>query len=211
MTTSYPYYDQRNELFQAHSLTPYELNKIFLLKNKLLDKRVTKYMNGKKTPLTENIEMDSVLFLDQRFGDASLHFGGVNDKLIEEMKDFLINCQQQVYVKIHPDVLSGHQSIYTEKLKSYVNNVKVIGPEVDIIDCLEKFNNFAVFTSGSGYEAQLRKKQVYIFGNPFYRNVGNFDMDGVSIDCSIFCLFYKYGRFILDGNNVSADKYYNSF
>ncbi|WP_457745539.1 capsular polysaccharide biosynthesis protein [Sulfurimonas sp.] len=121
----------------------------------------------------DNGDEKRVLVIAQTAGDASLEYGMANKfttmqmitAAIEENKDAI------VYVKIHPDVLSGKKSSDID-----VNLIKdrcmIIDIDVNPISLIKYFQKVYTKTSQMGFEALLLGKECICFGMPFYAGWG---------------------------------------
>lgn len=77
-----------------------------------------------------------------------------------------------VYVREHREMLNHRPKSFYKKLTK-MPNVKLIPPEVDLFELLEKAKLVAVITSTAGFEAALLGKQVITFGNVFYNRLSS--------------------------------------
>ena len=120
----------------------------------------------------ENSEK-KVLVIAQTAGDASLEYGMLDDYTTEDMLNAALseNPDAKVYLKIHPDVLSGKKKsdidIVTAKEKCVI-----IEENVNPISLLKHFSKVYTKTSGMGFEALLVGCECVCFGMPFYAGWG---------------------------------------
>ena len=120
----------------------------------------------------ENSEK-KVLVIAQTAGDTSLEYGMLNDYTTEDMLNAALseNPDAKVYLKIHPDVLSGKKKsdidIVTAKEKCII-----IEENVNPISLLKHFSKVYTKTSGMGFEALLVGCECVCFGMPFYAGWG---------------------------------------
>lgn len=146
---------------------------------KLLKKhKISKYNNA---PLVDDIFLNkykfkmqkNVLIIAQTAGDASLKYGMLEPFTTDEIMEAAIdeNPDAKVFIKIHPDVLSGKK-----KSDIDINNldprVQVITENVNPISLLEYFDTVYTKTSQMGFEAILVGKKCVCFGMPFYAGWG---------------------------------------
>ena len=129
--------------------------------------KISKYNNAPLTlPSYLQIDTKKVLIIAQTKGDMSLKYGLATDanKMVEDALEK--NPDSEVYIKIHPDVLSGKKesSIDIEKIEK----CKVIKENINPIVLLEQFNKVYTQTSQMGFEALLLEKEVVVYGAPFY-------------------------------------------
>lgn len=114
-----------------------------------------------------------VLIVAQTLGDMSLKYGLAEqfstDELIQSARDE--NPDAHLYLKIHPDVLSGKKrsDIDIEKAKL---TCKIITEDVNPISLLKCIDKVYTKTSQMGFEAILLGKECVCFGMPFYAGWG---------------------------------------
>ncbi len=144
----------------------------------MLEHHISKYNN---TPLVDDIfckkyglgEQKSVLVIAQTAGDASLEYGMLDDFSTDEMVNAAIaeNPDVKVYLKIHPDVLSGKKSSDIDIAKAKEQCI-IIEENVNPISLLKHFSKVYTKTSGMGFEALLCGCECVCFGMPFYAGWG---------------------------------------
>jgi len=121
----------------------------------------------------ENADESRVLVIAQTAGDASLEYGMLEAFSTDEMIDAAIleNPGAKVYLKLHPDVLSGKKKsdIDVEKAKK---KCIIIEENVNPISLLKHFSKVYTKTSGMGFEALLVGCECVCFGMPFYAGWG---------------------------------------
>jgi len=114
-----------------------------------------------------------VLVIAQTAGDASLRYGLAEQFTTDEIIDAAIaeNPNTIVYLKVHPDVLSGKKrsDINIDEARKKCN---IIDKDVNPISLLEHFNKVYTKTSQMGFEALLLGKECVCFGMPFYAGWG---------------------------------------
>lgn len=114
-----------------------------------------------------------VLIITQSANDASLKYG-LSQKfstlqMIEEaLKE---NKNAQIYIKIHPDVLTGKKKS-DFKAQNLPKNVKIIDKNYNPIALLKHFDKVYTKTSGMGFEALLCGCECVCYGMPFYAGWG---------------------------------------
>ncbi len=140
----------------------------------ILQHNISKYNNALNLP--KNLfpkEEKRVLVVAQTAGDASLKYGMLKNFTTDEMIQTAIeqNPDATVYLKIHPDVLSGKKDsdITLENLNK---EVVVIEKNYNPIALLKHFDKVYTKTSGMGFEALLVGCEVVCFGMPFYAGWG---------------------------------------
>ncbi|ELK4664958.1 capsular polysaccharide biosynthesis protein [Campylobacter coli] len=116
---------------------------------------------------------ERVLIITQVANDASLKFGladnfSTQDIINEAIKE---NPNAKIYIKIHPDVLSGKkQSDFNAQNLS--NKCVIIKENYNPIELLSYFKKVYTKTSGMGFEALMLKQECVCYGMPFYAGWG---------------------------------------
>ena len=114
-----------------------------------------------------------VLIIAQTFGDSSLEYGILDNYTTHDMIQDALNENEdsQIYIKIHPDVLSGKKDSDID-ISSLDNKIKVISEDFNPISLLKYFDKVYTKTSGMGFEALLVGCKCICFGMPFYAGWG---------------------------------------
>ena len=114
-----------------------------------------------------------VLVVAQTFGDASLEYGLGNLVTTQQIIEDAINQNPNatVYIKIHPDVLSGKKDSDI-KVENIPKECKIIDEDVNPISLLKHFDKVYTKTSGMGMEALILGKEVHCYGMPYYAGWG---------------------------------------
>jgi len=114
-----------------------------------------------------------VLIIAQTAGDASLEYGMVDDYTTQDMVNAALdeNPKSTVYLKVHPDVLSGKKESDID-LESLDSRIKIITQNANPISLLKHFEKVYTKTSGMGFEALLVGGECVCFGMPFYAGWG---------------------------------------
>ncbi len=136
---------------------------------------ISKYNNSKNVPKEyfQNDAEKKVLVIAQTAGDASLKYGMLDDYTTDDIIKSAIDENQdaKVYIKIHPDVLSGKK-----KSDIDINAVKqkciIIEENFNPISLLKHFSKVYTKTSQMGFEALLVGCECVCFGMPFYAGWG---------------------------------------
>lgn len=81
------------------------------------------------------------------------------------------NPEAQIWVKTHPDVLSGKKQGYLTRLSAQAD-VKLLAEDVNPISLLQIVDKVYCVTSQMGFEALLCGKPVVTFGLPWYAGWG---------------------------------------
>jgi len=135
---------------------------------------ISKYNNAKN--IDENYfktDEDRVLVIAQTRGDSSLEYGMLNNFTTDDMLNAAMgeNPKSKVYLKIHPDVLSGKKKSDID-IESVRNKCTIIEEDVNPLSLLEHFSKVYTKTSGMGFEALLVGCECVCFGMPFYAGWG---------------------------------------
>nr|WP_237416954.1 hypothetical protein [Halobacillus halophilus] len=114
-----------------------------------------------------------VLIVDQTLGDMSIELGLGSKELFKEMYEKAVqdNPHHDVYVKTHPDVITGKKQANIEQHDVQEDTV-FIYDNCNPLSLLEKVDKVYVVTSQLGFEALLMNKEVHCFGMPFYAGWG---------------------------------------
>ena len=136
---------------------------------------ISKYNNAKDINETffQNRDEKRVLVIAQTQGDASLKYGMLDDYTIDDMINAAIskNPNTTVYLKVHPDVLSGKKKSDVD-INAAKKKCIIIDENVNPISLLKHFSKVYTKTSGMGFEALLVGCECICFGMPFYAGWG---------------------------------------
>ncbi|WGE85208.1 capsular polysaccharide biosynthesis protein [Actinobacillus equuli] len=125
-----------------------------------------------------------VLVIDQTFGDMAVKYGWANEIHFKQMLDAAIreNPKAQIWVKTHPDVISGKKKGYLTDLHSYGNRIRLFAEDVNPLSLLKQVDKVYCVTSQMGFEALLLGKKVITFGIPWFAGWGITDDRHPDID-----------------------------
>ena len=88
VTKNFPYFDERCDL-NAPNLD-YDEDAANRIKEQIIATEFTKYINRKAKSLDHfQIANPNMVILDQKYADASLTFGGVNSKVLNDFTDYI--------------------------------------------------------------------------------------------------------------------------
>ncbi|EAL4709492.1 capsular polysaccharide biosynthesis protein [Campylobacter jejuni] len=136
--------------------------------------KISKYNNNLDIP-DDYFQKDEkrVLIITQTVNDASLEFGLAKDfKTLDMIKDAIKeNPKSTIYIKIHPDVLSGKKQSDLD-LNSLPKECILITENFNPIALLEFFDKVYTKTSGMGFEALMQECECICYGMPFYAGWG---------------------------------------
>lgn len=122
--------------------------------------------------LPENREV--VLVIDQTWGDMAVRYGQADEAHFSAMLQAALteNSEAEIWVKTHPDVLSGKKQGYLSSLSGSLNRVRLFADDVNPISLLQQVSKVYCVTSQMGFEALLCGKPVVTFGVPWYAGWG---------------------------------------
>ncbi|HEA8265354.1 TPA: capsular polysaccharide biosynthesis protein [Campylobacter lari] len=136
--------------------------------------KLSKYNNNLCVPKELfNTNEERVLIITQVANDASLKFGladsfSTQDIINDAIKE---NPNAKVYIKIHPDVLSGKkQSDFNAQ--DLPSKCVIIKENYNPIELLSYFKKVYTRTSGMGFEALMLERECVCYGMPFYAGWG---------------------------------------
>ncbi|HFS5113987.1 TPA: capsular polysaccharide biosynthesis protein [Campylobacter jejuni] len=136
--------------------------------------KISKYNNNLDIP-DDYFQKDEkrVLIITQTANDASLEFGLAKDfKTLDMIKDAIKeNPKSKIYIKTHPDVLSGKKQSDLD-LNSLPKECILITENFNPIALLEFFDKVYTKTSGMGFEALMQGCECICYGMPFYTGWG---------------------------------------
>lgn len=178
------YYDATSPSRLENILNSYDFDEALLnqaqkAKEFLLQNHISKYNNAKnidkefikKYKLEE--KENNILIISQVGGDASLEYGMLKPFSTKDIIDDAIkeNPNSNIYIKIHPDVLSGKKKsdFDVQKLDS---KIVIIDENINPISLLKQFKKVYTKTSGMGFEALLCGCECVCYGMPFYAGWG---------------------------------------
>ena len=160
-----------------------------------------------------------VLLIDQTFGDMAIEYGGANEQTFSQM--FQAACAEnpdaEIWIKTHPDVLSGKKQGYFDAYLSD-KRVRVLTDDVNPISLLNHVDKVYCATSQMGFEALLCGKKVVVFGRAWYAGWGLTDdrhadivlmqQSGRRTNRTLVQLFYaayiQYARYINPNSGASG-------
>jgi capsular polysaccharide export protein len=117
-----------------------------------------------------------VLVIDQTMGDVSVRLGGADAGVFAAMLEAALadNPAAEVWVKTHPDVVSGKKQGYLNApaLARTHPRVRLLAEDVSPLMLLEQVDKVYAVTSQMGFEALMLGKSVVCFGLPWYAGWG---------------------------------------
>lgn len=141
--------------------------------------RLSKYNHAPERRLPERRPTcrSRVLVIDQTMGDVSVRLGGADADAFAQMLDAALaeNPDAEVWLKIHPDVLSGKKQGYFNagQLNCHPEGrLRFLADDMSPLTLLEQVDKVYVVTSQMGFEALMLRKPVVCFGLPWYAGWG---------------------------------------
>ena len=158
--------------FQGDSKLMYDAKKAMELIKKY---HISKYNNA--PDIDKNFFKDDskpkILIIAQTAGDSSLKYGLADKFTTKKIIDDTIkeNPDSSIYIKIHPDALSGKRDsdITIDEISK---NCTIIDTDINPISLLKHFNKVYTKTSGMGMEALIVGLDVVCYGVPYYAGWG---------------------------------------
>lgn len=146
--------------------------------------QLSKYNHNLDYVSNEPKTSEIVLVIDQTFGDMAVKYGRANESDFQQMLDAAIgeNPDAQIWVKTHPDVISGKKKGYLTDLHRYGNRIRLFAEDVNPISLLSWVDKVYCVTSQMGFEALLLGKKVVTFGIPWFAGWGITDDRHPDID-----------------------------
>jgi capsular polysaccharide export protein len=136
---------------------------------------ISKYNNAPdvEKDFFSNPHEKRVLVIAQTAGDSSLEYGMPQPFTTDEMIQAALseNPDATIYIKIHPDVLSGKKKSDIN-IQKFQNSCHIIDTNLNPISLLSYFEKVYTKTSGMGFEALLVGCECVCFGMPFYAGWG---------------------------------------
>ncbi|STA73631.1 capsular polysaccharide export protein KpsC [Campylobacter lari] len=120
-----------------------------------------------------SVNEERVLIITQVANDASLKFGLADNFSTQDIINDAIkeNPNAKIYIKIHPDVLSGKKQSDFD-MQDLPSKCVVIKENYNPIELLSHFKKVYTKTSGMGFEALMLKRECVCYGMPFYAGWG---------------------------------------
>lgn len=134
---------------------------------------LSKY-NHSATFSPENPMLDgAVLVVDQTLGDVSVEYGNAGEADFKRMLEDAVreNPDAEIWLKVHPDVLSGKKKGYFTESLSHPR-ITLLDHDVSPHSLFRYIKRAYVMTSQYGFEALLSGVPVSCYGQPWYAGWG---------------------------------------
>jgi len=114
-----------------------------------------------------------VLVIDQTFGDSSVVYGDADERSFMNMLEAALeeNPLATVYVKTHPEVISGRKKGYLTGVQE-IRRVVFLRQAIDPYALVAEMDRVYTVSSTMAFEALLAGKPVTCFGMPWYAGWG---------------------------------------
>jgi len=179
------YYDaerpSRLEALIGRTLAPAERARAERLVAQWRSARASKYNHAREiepdafggAPAGDDAE--TVLVVDQTWGDASIRFGSAGPPDFRRMLEAALDehPRARILLKVHPDVVAGRKRGHFDRLEAGVAaRVTLIATDAHPPSLLERVDAVYTVTSQLGFEALMWGRPVRCFGMPFYGGWG---------------------------------------
>lgn len=136
--------------------------------------RLSKYNHAPDFTETVSTEKKVVLVLDQTFGDMAVKCGQADEGCFQQMLQAAIteNPDAEIWVKTHPDVISGKKKGYLTNITDFSDRVRLFGEDCNPLSLLSVVDKVYCVTSQMGFEALLLGKPVITFGVAWFAGWG---------------------------------------
>lgn len=162
-------------ILKADDLSPEILQDAEKAMHLIVQNGLSKYNHApdfdvQKVQTTQSI----VLLVDQTAGDMAIQYGGADEQTFDQMLQAAIteNPEAEIWIKTHPDVLTGKKKGYFHLDQQKHHNVRFVTDDVNPLTLLRCVSRVYCVTSQMGFEALMLGKPVSVFGLPWYAGWG---------------------------------------
>ncbi len=143
------------------------------LRRMIVDYRLSKYNHLEHREIEIDWRYDKrILVVGQVSDDMSIRYGAFglnNSDLLQMVREQ--NPKSFIVYKPHPDVLSkNREGMVSDRVIKQCSNLVVESISID--SAIDSVDEVHTLTSGAGFDALLRGKDVYTYGLPFYASWG---------------------------------------
>ncbi|MBE2893678.1 capsular polysaccharide biosynthesis protein [Spirabiliibacterium falconis] len=140
----------------------------------IVDYKLSKYNHAPNFVDDTPHNKPRILVIDQTFGDMAVRFGQADENTFNLMLDCALaeNPNAEIWVKTHPDVISGKKQGYLTALSHFKDKVRLISDNANPLSLLECVDKVYCVTSQMGFEALMLNKPVVIFGVAWFAGWG---------------------------------------
>lgn len=133
---------------------------------------ISKYNSGINLDLPKS-SLRRVLVIDQTYDDMSVRLSGAGNLAFINMLDDAVseNPDSEIFIKIHPDVLTGLKKGYLVDFNKY-SNVKILAENYHPLHLLKQFSKVYTVCSQMGFEALILDVPCVCYGWPWYSGWG---------------------------------------
>ena len=160
-------------LLQTTVFNPDLLSRATALRQQVVHSGLSKYNLSGAPWNRPQIERLVVLVIGQVETDASIATGTVDVRTNMSLLQTVRQARPDAWVvyKPHPDVVAGlrRSGSHEDRADQWADEVLTQGSTAQILDFVDEVH---VMTSLTGFEALLRHKKVYCYGQPFYAGWG---------------------------------------
>ncbi|MGR6981183.1 capsular polysaccharide biosynthesis protein [Testudinibacter sp. P27/CKL/0425] len=135
--------------------------------------QLSKYNHAPDFTAEQTNDKKIVLVIDQTFGDMAVKYGQANSDSFQTMLQSAVaeNPDAEIWVKTHPDVISGKKKGYLTALADN-EQIRLLAADLNPISLLKQVDCVYCVTSQMGFEALLVGKKVVTFGLPWFAGWG---------------------------------------
>ncbi|SMB85462.1 capsular polysaccharide export protein [Pasteurella testudinis DSM 23072] len=136
--------------------------------------QLSKYNHAPDFVAEKNSARKVVLVVDQTFGDMAVKYGQADESSFQIMLQSAVaeNPNADIWVKTHPDVISGKKRGYLTALSTDFEHVRLLAEDINPLSLLQQVDKVYCVTSQMGFEALLVGKTVVTFGVPWFAGWG---------------------------------------
>lgn len=143
----------------------------------ICDYQLSKYNHAPNSTREHLPNKEIILVIDQTFGDMAVKYGQADTGSFQAMLQSAVaeNPDAEIWVKTHPDVISGKKKGYLTALSAMtdnIDNIHLLAADLNPISLLKQVDTVYCVTSQMGFEALLLEKKVITFGVPWFSGWG---------------------------------------